>query len=118
MRIFRFDSEAGQPIDKYGSVNAVVSRVARLEMEAWINCIHLGAGGILGYHQAVVPQLFLVVEGEGWVRGTSSEQCAITAGHAVFWEAGEWHESGTGSGMTVIVIESSKLDPTGFMLPV
>jgi len=52
-----------------------------------------------------MPQLFLVVQGEGWVRGESPETRSITTGYAAFWEKDEWHESGTESGMTAIVIE-------------
>ncbi|WP_245752285.1 cupin domain-containing protein [Planifilum fulgidum] len=56
-------------------------------------------------------QLFLVVSGSGRVRGEASDRVPIRAGEAVFWEAGEGHESGTETGMTAIVIEGSVLNP-------
>jgi len=34
----------------------------------------------------------------------------IRPGQAAFWEAGEWHETRSSTGMTAIVIESRKLD--------
>jgi quercetin dioxygenase-like cupin family protein len=76
-----------------------------------IGCMHIGAGGIVGYHQATVRQLFLVVAGTGWVRGKDEPRQPIAAGQAAYWEAGEWHESGSQDGMTAIVIEATTLDP-------
>jgi quercetin dioxygenase-like cupin family protein len=117
MKIFRFDTETGRPIDRFGSANVVQSKIARLTADAWVSCMHIGPGGVIGYHRATMPQLFLVVQGEGWVRGESPEQHAITVGRAAYWEEDEWHESGTESGMTAVVIEveSETFDPAEFM---
>jgi len=54
--------------------------------------------------------LFLVVQGEGWVSGESDKRVFIKTGEAAYWEKGEWHESGTESGITAIIIESVKFD--------
>lgn len=105
MKIFRFDPEVGKSIDHYKSSNFIISQIAHLPEEAFVNCAYLGANGLIGYHQAVIPQLFLVVQGEGWVKGGSSDKISIRAGQAVYWEKGEWHEAGTETGMTVIIIE-------------
>ena len=93
----------------------MISGIAHLTAEAHVHCMYLGPGGRIGYHQASLPQLFLVVQGEGWVRGESPERVSIAAGRAAFWEKGEWHESGTATGMTAIVIESGTLSPAEFM---
>jgi quercetin dioxygenase-like cupin family protein len=114
VRIFRFDAEVGRPIDQYGS-DFIHSLIVRTTGQAHISCMHLGPGGLVGYHQATVPQLFLVVQGEGWVRGEGPERRSITAGQAAFWEGGEWHEAGADTGMMAIVIEGEALDPTLFM---
>jgi len=111
MKIFRFDSEVGHKIENFGSVNFVLSAVAHLKSEARVSCIHLGINGVIGYHQAVTPQLFLVVEGEGWVRDETSDHTPVATGQAIFWEKGEWHASGTGSGLMAIMIEADALDP-------
>jgi quercetin dioxygenase-like cupin family protein len=115
MKMFRFDAEVGKTIDKFDSVNAAISRVVRTEEGVHIGCIHLKKGGVVGYHPAVVPQLFLVVQGDGWVRADGTERVPIKAGQAAFWKAGEGHESGTESGMTAIVIEAERLDPAAYM---
>ncbi len=64
--------------------------------------LRYGPGGIVGGHSAVGDQLFVVVQGEGWVRTEASEPERIAAGEAAVWNAGEWHESGTDTGMTAI----------------
>ena len=115
MRRFRFDEQAGREIERFDSVGAVFSRILRTKDAVSIGCIHVKAGGGVGYHPAVCPQLFLVVNGEGWVRGEDDERIPIQAGQAAFWQAGEGHESGTESGMTAIVIEGEELDPDSFM---
>ncbi|WP_326238358.1 AraC family ligand binding domain-containing protein [Alkalihalophilus marmarensis] len=69
----------------------------------------------MGYHQAAVPQLLLIIEGEGWVR-TENEILSTNKGDAVFWEKGEWHETRTDNGLTAISIESTDLNPEKFMV--
>ena len=115
MKIYRFDSQVGKSESGFGSTNLVISRIAQLAGETSIVCMHLGPDGRVGDHQAVSPQLFLVVQGEGWVRGDQGELLPITAGRAAFWEKGEWHAAGTGTGLVAIVIESALLDPREYM---
>jgi len=118
MKIFRFDAEAGKNIDVYGSSGFVISKIVRVSGETDIQCAYLGPNGVIGYHRTTKDQLFAVVQGEGWVRGESPEKYPIRAGQAAFWEEGEWHESGTETGMTVILIEDGRMDPEKTMSPV
>ena len=115
LKIYRFDAQVGKEIHQYDSENVSISGILHLESKARVSCIYFGAHGRIGYHPAHSAQLFCVVAGEGWVRGDSSEPVAIAAGRAAYWEAGEWHESGTESGMTVVVIESDTLVPSESM---
>jgi len=118
MKLFRFDLEVGRKIDQYKSSGFVISRIVHLPDKAGIHCAYLEPNGVIGYHQATVPQLFLVVQGEGWVRGESPERVSIQAGQAAYWDQDAWHESGTGTGMTVIIIEGVNVDPAKLMPPV
>jgi quercetin dioxygenase-like cupin family protein len=113
MIIYRFDQEAGRAIEAFDSTNLIMSRIVTSEKSGsfHIGCMHLEANGNVGYHQAPTNQLFLVVQGEGWVRGGDHDKMNIKAGQAAFWITGEWHESGTESGMMAIVIESDSFDP-------
>lgn len=115
MRIYRFDAEAGRQISRFDS-DFVMTRIARITEDRngtndlLIGCMHIGAGGIVGYHQATVPQLFLVVAGAGWVRGEEEGRRPIAALEAAFWQHSEWHEAGSETGMTVFVIEGDGVD--------
>jgi len=114
MKIFRFDSEVGQHIEMYDS-NFVMSRIAMTEKPARIGCMYLQEDGIIGYHEAAVPQLFLVMSGEGWVVGNEGIKRRIIQGEAAFWERGEGHETTTETGLAAIVIESEELNPSKFL---
>ncbi|MGH2516534.1 MAG: cupin domain-containing protein [Ktedonobacterales bacterium] len=114
-RLFTFAASIGRPITHFGSTNLVMSPIQRGDGPFQIGCMHLDAGGLVGYHQAAGPQLFLVVRGEGWVRCEAAERHPIVAGQAAFWGTGEWHESGTATGMDVVVVEAETLDPTQFL---
>lgn len=112
VRIYRFDAGAGHPITQFGSERVSISgivRVARGGMQ--IGCMYLEPGGRVGTHQAATSQLFLVVRGEGWVRGPEQMRTPIRADQAAYWEPGEEHESGSESGMVALVIEGDTLDP-------
>ncbi|TWT00142.1 cupin [Planomicrobium sp. CPCC 101079] len=115
MKIYQFKKETGKKITKFDS-NFVMSRIAQTEKAAHIGCIHLDMNGLVGYHQAVIPQLLLIVNGEGWVRGETEEYIKVHSGEAVFWDKDEWHETKTDTGLTAIVIESEELN-TAVLMP-
>jgi len=115
MRLFRFDAQTGEPVTQYNSTNAVVSRILNTTAGVSVVSIHLAQNGVLGFHQAVQNQLFLVVQGSGWVRDKTSDRVEIVAGQGAFWEAGEEHETGTETGLMAIVIEGPGLQPAAAM---
>lgn len=110
MKFFRFDKEVGFQINQYDSQAAHFIKVFRNKQENSVGFIQLDAGGVVGYHQAKVQQLFIVVQGEGWVTGTDRERIFIKNGEGVMWEEGEWHESGSASGMLALVVEAETID--------
>lgn len=73
--------------------------------------MHLGEGGLIGGHEAGVPQMFIVVSGEGWVIGKDGIRHSIQEEQLAIWEEGDCHETSTDSGMTAIVIETDELKP-------
>ncbi|NME04423.1 cupin [Psychrobacillus sp. BL-248-WT-3] len=114
MKIFRFDQQVGQKINHYNS-NFIMSKVTKLGSEAVIGCMHLEENGVIGFHKAVMPQLLLIVNGEGWVTGKEQTKIQVRAGDAVFWEKGEGHQTMTDTFLTAIVIEAKELKPEEFM---
>ena len=114
IKLYRFDNETGKKVTHFNS-NFIMSRIIKTEKGAQISCMHLEADGIIGFHKADVPQLLLIVTGEGWVRSDDTSEINIKAGDAVYWEKGEGHETSTNLGLTAIVIESEELNPSDFM---
>lgn len=103
-----FEPEAGRALDAYGSRGLTLSPLTPpLAQGASVQaaCFRLAPEGRIGRHPASVPQLLVVVGGSGWVSGRDSEAHPIRAGEAVWWEAGEEHETWTDEGLTAIVIE-------------
>ena len=115
MEFYRFGKEEGKKITQFNS-EFVMSRIIQTDTTANIGCMHLEQNGIVGFHQAVVPQLLLILSGEGYVRGEGEEYIKVQSGDAVFWEKDEWHETRTDRGLTAIVIESEKLNPSAYMI--
>ncbi|UOR12854.1 cupin domain-containing protein [Halobacillus amylolyticus] len=109
MEVYQFNKENGKKITKFDS-NFIMSRITQTQKGAHIGCMHLEENGVIGYHQAVVPQLLLIVKGEGIVRGKEVTFTPVKSGEAVYWEKDEWHETKTEVGLTAIVIESEELD--------
>lgn len=114
MKIYSFNKDNGKEIRKFNS-DFKMSRIIQTKAEAHIGCMHLDENGVIGFHQALVPQLLLIVSGEGYVRGEIDEYVKVHPGEAVFWKKGEWHETKTDAGLTAIVIESEELCPLDFM---
>lgn len=115
MRRVRFDASVGHAINQFDSQHVTIAGIQRTPGSVQIGCMWIGAGGIVGYHAATSPQLFLVVSGEGWATGSDRVHYPLVAGQGVFWEPDEWHESGSENGMTAIVIEGDDLRPDQFM---
>lgn len=114
MELYTFAKENGKFITNFSS-NFMMSRIIQTDNKTHIGCMYLEENGVIGYHQAVVPQLLLVVSGEGYVRAEKEEYIKVQSGDAVFWQKEEWHETKTDVGLTAIVIESEALNPSAFM---
>src|SRR5690606_9528190 len=114
MEFYTFNKESGKQITKFNS-DFSMALIVQTKKNAHIGCMHLDKGGVVGYHQAVVPQLLLIVNGQGYVRNEKNEYINVQSGDAVFWEKDEWHETKTDTGLTAIVIECEELNPSLFM---
>jgi quercetin dioxygenase-like cupin family protein len=62
-------------------------------------------------HPATVPQILAVLEGNGEVSGSDGVAQPIGSGEAVFWEAGEEHETTSAAGLTALILEGAALEP-------
>lgn len=115
MRIFRFDHEVAHPVKQFDSANVAVGRGVRTDGKTQVTVIHVEPGGTLGFHPSTGRQLYMVMNGDGWVEGPEREPRPIHAGQAAFWDAGEWHASGSDTGMTAVSVEADEMNPAEFM---
>jgi quercetin dioxygenase-like cupin family protein len=114
MKFYNFNKESGKQITKFNS-DFIMTRIIQTNSAASIGCMHLEENGLIGYHQAVGPQLLLILSGDGLVSIDCEKYFKVQPGDAVFWEKDEWHETKTTKGLTAIVIESGELNPSSFM---
>ena len=95
----RLEGVTVAPLTQPGPVQAAIFR--------------LSAGGRIARHPAVVPQILAVFEGEGLVSGGDGEFRPIRSGEAVYWSAGEEHETVSDHGLTAVIFEGEGLVPRG-----
>lgn len=69
-------------------------------------------GGRIARHPATCAQILAVLDGSGEVSGADGVDEPIAAGEAVFWSAGEEHETKTAVGLTALIIEGEGLEPS------
>ena len=114
MERLRFDAESGSapPDERLENVTiAPLTPPLRSGVPLQAAVLRLAPGGRIARHPAIVPQILAVLEGEGHVSGGDGSFVPIAAGEAVFWAAGEEHETLTDSGLTALVIEAEGLSP-------
>jgi quercetin dioxygenase-like cupin family protein len=72
------------PILGYESVRAASAALADGAGEAHLHCVRFEPGGSIGRHQAAFGQLFLALEGSGWVSGGDGRRVEIAAGQGAW----------------------------------
>jgi len=109
MQLLSFGAEQATPIREYLSQNASAVFLVSGQGEAHVYCVHLGAGGEIGVHEAGFAQLFLVVEGSGWVSGSDGRRQLLAQGHGALIARGEVHAKGSALGMTAIMLQLTEV---------
>lgn len=110
IQIFHFNKHSANAIHHYNSLNAFYSKIMKTVEPTIIGFIYIEAGGVVGLHEAPVPQLFIVIEGQGWVCDDNRKKHFVKQGDGVFWHKGQAHESGSDKGLTALVIQATQLD--------
>jgi quercetin dioxygenase-like cupin family protein len=107
VRIFRFDKDVGKVLEQYGASGVTTVPIAKGQQTYRVTTAFFEPGGTIGQHLTGMPQIFMVLDGRGWVSGKSGGRMPISAGQAVMWESEEPHESGTEDGMTVVMLQAT-----------
>ncbi|MBA3620024.1 MAG: hypothetical protein H0W56_10620 [Acidothermales bacterium] len=95
-------------IDMFASSGVQITRAALVEepLDGFaVSVMKLEPDGRVGRHPTHLWQLFLVLDGSGWVSGDDGQRHVVIPGHAALWAPGEQHESGTKEGMLAVVVE-------------
>jgi quercetin dioxygenase-like cupin family protein len=109
MRVIEFSSSQAEPITLFGSMAASSRLLASGCGEAHVHCLRFEPGGEIGEHPTGFGQLFLVVEGSGWVASGRGRRVEVHAGQGVYFERGERHSKGSDRGMTVLMVQVTEL---------
>ena len=112
MRLLPATGAAWELVERYGSRGATTTRLADGSGEAHVRLRRIGAGGIIDRHEAGFAQLWIVVEGTGWVAGDDGRRHQVGVGDVAFFGRGEHHAKGSDSGMTVVMVQVYDLVPS------
>jgi quercetin dioxygenase-like cupin family protein len=110
MRVVSDPLAEPEPIVEYRSHGATAVRLADGFGEAHAYLLQFGPGGEIGRHEAGFEQLFVVVTGEGWVSGADGVRGDVRRGDVVMFDRGEVHAKGSGTGMSVVMMQIRDLD--------
>jgi len=110
IKIFHFTKHGAKAIHQYNSLYAYYSKIMKTVEPTNIGFIYIEAGGVVGLHEAPVPQLFIVIEGEGWVCDENRKKHFVKQGDGVFWHKGQTHASGSDKGLIALVMQATQMD--------
>jgi len=108
IRLVRFGREQAKPVESYASSGAWACELAHGGGESHAYVVHIEPGGVIGPHPAGFDQLFLVVQGSGWVAGSDGVRHPINAGCGAYVPTGEHHSKGSEAGMVAVMIQASQ----------
>ena len=98
-------------IEGFSSLHSTTTRLADGLGEAHAHMVRIEAGGIIDRHEAGFGQLWIVVEGKGWVAGGDDRRVEVSSGDVAFVERGESHAKGSDHGMAAVMIQIYDLQP-------
>lgn len=95
--------------DRFGTRNVRLWQAGILDgaEQTRVHVARFEKDSLLGRHPTKIWQLFMVIEGSGWVSGEDQVRFPISTGQAVLWHPGEEHDSGSEIGMSVLILASS-----------
>jgi quercetin dioxygenase-like cupin family protein len=93
------------PITDFESVGAFSGELANGSGEAHIHFVEIAAGGEIGPHIAGFGQIFLCLEGTGWIAASDGQRIPIQTGEAVHVARGELHSKGSLTGMRGLIVQ-------------
>ncbi len=97
--------EPFDPIMQFGSRLAAARTLAAGAGEAHAYVVRIEAGGLVDRHVAGFGQLWIVIDGSGWVEGGDGARVGVRAGDVAFFARGETHAKGSDDGLTAVMVQ-------------
>jgi len=110
MKRLNLRPDVAQTITNFGSTGVSSVKCASGSGEGHVYNLYFEAGGQIGRHPAGPAQVFLAVEGSGWVEGEDGVRREVRTGEAAYIAPGEMHAKGSETGMTAIMIQLDRFD--------
>jgi quercetin dioxygenase-like cupin family protein len=117
MYVIDLRATAVAPIAEFGSIGASAAHLASGGGDAHVYVVEIGAGGVIGPHEAGFDQLFVPVSGGGWAAGADGVRHSISVGQAALITRGERHEKGSDTGLTALMVQVEHLSALGVQRP-
>jgi len=108
VQLVDFTPQRARAIDQFASSGASSVDLAHGTGESHVYAIHFVPGGIIGPHPAGFDQLFVVVQGSGWVAGADGVRLSIGTNCGAFVPMGEVHSKGSETGMLAFMVQASE----------
>ena len=99
-------------VEEYENVGAQASSVAFGRGDAYVRLLRLDTSGWVEPHEAGFGQLFVPIEGTGWV-SEGSQRAAIRVGQAAYFSRGVIRAKSSDTGMIALLIQVDDLDLGG-----
>jgi quercetin dioxygenase-like cupin family protein len=107
IRIVDFTHQHARAIEQFAASGASSVDLAHGTGESHAYAIYFVPGGAIGPHPAGFDQLFLVVQGSGWVAGEDGIRLRVGTNCGAFVPKGEVHSKGSETGMLALMVQAS-----------
>jgi quercetin dioxygenase-like cupin family protein len=108
LSLLNFFNEQAEAITAFSSQGASAVALAHGSGLSHAYAVHMAAGGEIGPHPAGFDQLFLVVQGSGWVAGQDGLRQSLGTFQGVFIPRGEVHSKGSASGLVAVMLQAEQ----------
>lgn len=106
IRLVDFTAPRARAIEEFAASGASSVDLAHGTGESHAYAIHFAPGGVVGPHPAGFDQLFLVVQGSGWIAGADGVRIRISTNCGAFVPTGEVHSKGSETGMLALMVQA------------
>jgi quercetin dioxygenase-like cupin family protein len=103
--LFNAAARALVPVVDFQSRDTGAVELAIGSGEAHVHIVQIAAGGEIGPHVAGFGQLFVCLEGGGWVAAGDGERVSISHGQIAYFARGERHSKGSAVGLRALIVQ-------------